>query len=130
MAEKKSLQYWSVWYPKAAATGLLLARGLLDSTNTLLLHAAGEVITVEVSDEQGNRLAFGQDLEQAEETPICRLRRSGDRVTREDIWPTGEDLGTPVLLPGGEVGVLKAWWNADDKNEWRWQVEFYNSVRA
>jgi hypothetical protein len=31
-----------------------------------------------------------------------------------------------VVLPGGEVGILLAWWNAEDGSEWRWQVEFYN----
>jgi hypothetical protein len=47
-------------------------------------------------------------------------------VQREDIWPRPTDLGSIVLLPGGEAGVLKAWWHADDHSEWRWQVEFYN----
>jgi hypothetical protein len=31
-----------------------------------------------------------------------------------------------VLLPGGEVGILKQWWNAEDESAWRWQVEFSN----
>lgn len=127
MAER---EYWSVWYPKAAATGLLLARGLLDPTDTLLLHAPGEVITVEVSSEPGQRLAYGQDLAQQETTPICRLTRTGEQITREDIWPSEADYGLPVLLPGGEVGILKAWWHAEDHSRWRWQVEFYNEVRG
>jgi hypothetical protein len=25
---------------------------------------------------------------------------------------------------------LKSWWNADDRKEWRWQVEFYNQIRV
>jgi len=29
-------------------------------------------------------------------------------------------------VPGGEVGILTAWWNAEDGSSWRWQVEFYN----
>ena len=36
------------------------------------------------------------------------------------------DLGSPVLLPGGEVDILLRWWNAAAESEWRWQVEFYN----
>ena len=40
--------------------------------------------------------------------------------------PADHDLGSPVLLPGGEVGVLLSWRNAADESEWRWQVEFYN----
>jgi len=45
------------------------------------------------------------------------------------VWPSQDDIGRPVLLPGGEVGILKAWWHADDYKEWRWQIELYNSIR-
>ncbi|HHX63997.1 MAG TPA: hypothetical protein GX702_03805 [Chloroflexi bacterium] len=129
MAEDKALEYWSVWYSKAAATGMLLARGRLDHTAVLLVHAVPEVMTVEVHDEQGRRLAYGKDLQQTLSSPICRLSRQGERIEREDIWPGAEDIGQLVLLPGGEVGTLKAWWHADDRKEWRWQVEFYNTLR-
>ena len=125
----KPLQYWSVWYPKATATGMLLARGCLDPTETIIVHAAPDFVTVEVSDAQGNRLAFGQDLERTLASPMCRLRREGGSVTREDVWPTEAYYGTPILLPGGEAGILKRWWNAPDRQEWRWEVEFYNSLR-
>jgi hypothetical protein len=33
-----------------------------------------------------------------------------------------------VILPGGEAGILKSWWHADDHSEWRWQIEFYNHI--
>jgi hypothetical protein len=84
---------------------------------------------VEVYDELGNRLAYGKDLPQTLDSPICRLRIEGARVTREDLWPTAADYGRLVMLPGGEVGTLKEWWNAPDHKEWRWQVEFYNTIR-
>jgi hypothetical protein len=129
MADRPSLQYWTVWYPKAGATGLLLARGLIDLASTLLVHAAPDYITVEVSDEAGQRLARGRDLPQTLASPMCRLRRQGEHILREDLWPTAEDLGALVLLPGGEVGVLRAWWHADDHKAWRWQVEFSNHAR-
>jgi len=105
------------------------ARGRIDPTDTLLVHAAPDFLTVEVRDESGRRLAFAQDLERTMESPICRLTRAGATVYREDIWPSDADLGTPVLLPGGEAGILKAWWHADDRKEWRWQIELYNSLR-
>jgi hypothetical protein len=54
------------------------------------------------------------------------LKLDGDRITREDFWPTQSDVGQLVILPGGEVGQLIRWWNAEDGSEWRWQVEFYN----
>jgi hypothetical protein len=124
------VETWEVWYPKAAATGLLLGRGRLDPTDALLVHAAGDVITVEVRDDDGARLAFGQDLPRTLESPLCLLRRDGARITREDLWPGDSELGLPLLLPGGEVGILKSWWNAPDRKEWRWQIELYNSIRG
>ena len=126
---KDALQYWEVWDPRAAATGVLIARGQLDPTDTLILHAAPDVATVEVSDSRGVRLAYGADLERSQQTPMCRLRREGASITREDIWPQKGDLGGVVLLPGGEAGILTGWWHADDRIEWGWQVEFYNSRR-
>ena len=47
-------------------------------------------------------------------------------VRGEDGWPSQDDLGRLVILPGGEAGILKTWWHAEDGSQWRWQVEFYN----
>jgi hypothetical protein len=58
--------------------------------------------------------------------PMTRLAIVGDRVTREDRFPTAADLGGLVILPGGEAGMLIAWWNAEDGSEWRWRIELYN----
>ncbi len=127
--DNSNLEYWEVWYPAAAATGLHIARGLLDSTDSLLFHAAPDVITVEVTDEGGVRLAYGKDLKRTEMSPMCRLQRRDNEVTRQDCWPSDADVGSVVLLPGGEVGMLKKWWHADDEKEWRWEIEFYNSIR-
>lgn len=122
------LQHWDVWYPKAAAAGVLIARGAVDATDSLLVHAAGDVVTVEVSDADGRRVACGQDLRRTLQSPMCRLSVEGERVGREDLWPTEADLGSVVLLPGGEAGRLLRWWHAADHGEWRWQVEFYNRL--
>lgn len=119
---------WEVWYPKAGATGLLLARGLTDTAESILVHSAPEIVTVEVRDPDGRRLAFGEDLKRTLESPICRMRRAGDAIIRDDLWPTEEDLESTVLFPGGEVDVLKTWWHSDDHMQWRWQVEFYNAI--
>ena len=125
-AQKPPIQVWDLWIPDVAAVGVSFARGRLDATDILLVHAAPEKLTVEVLDANGMLIARGQDLPRTLNSPIARLRRTGERVAREDCWPTEADLGTPVILPGGEVGILKAWWNAADQSEWRWQVEFYN----
>ena len=120
------IQIWDLWYSKAGATGIPFARGRLDKTNILLVHAPPPVLTVEVRSDNGQRLAYTQDLEQMADRPIARLTVSGEQITREDVWPTSRDIDQLVILPGGEVGKLLTWWNADDGSEWRWQVELYN----
>lgn len=123
------LHYWEIWYPKAAANGLLFARGRCDPTDRMIVHAAADFLTVEVYDDERKLIAKGVDLERTLQSPMCLLRIEGDRVTREDIWPTEADAGALVLLPGGEVCVMTKWWSADDRKEWRWTAEFYNSLR-
>lgn len=130
MTTKNDLHYWSVWFPGAAATGLLVARGMIEPQEAILFHAAPPTLTVEVTDEAGNRVAYGEGLERGEESPMCLLRRQGEKIVREDIWPGEDEIGMLVLLPGGEAGYLKSWWHAEDKKAWRWQVEFYNELKG
>jgi hypothetical protein len=121
------METWDLWFPGAASTGLPFARGKMDPTEVLWVHAAPETLAVTVRDADGRVVAHGEPLERAgERLPLTRLSRRGGVVRREDRWPTDADLGAPVILPGGEVGVLTAWWNAPDGSEWRWSVEFYN----
>jgi hypothetical protein len=125
MADKQP-QTWDIWYPKAAATGLPFARGKLDKTNVLWVHAAPDVLTVSVREDE-RVVAIGKDLTRSgDELPTTRLWIEGDEVRREDRWPTPDDLGSLIILPGGEVGTLLEWWNAEDGSEWRWRVEIYN----
>ena len=126
MPKPSPLQLWDLWYPQAGSTGVSFARGRLAATDRLIVHAPPPSLTVEIRSEQGRRLAYGKDLAQTADRPMARLIRQGKRIKRQDCWPTKTDLGQLVLLPGGEVGVLVQWWNADDGSEWRWQVEFYN----
>lgn len=124
--EIASQQIWDLWYPDAAAQGMPFARGRLDQTDVLLVHAAPETLDVAVRSDDGRLLAEGKGLARTVERPMARLTIRGDGVEREDLWPEDEDHGRPVMLPGGEVGILLSWWNAEDGSEWRWQVEFYN----
>ncbi len=121
------IEVWDLWFPDAAAQGLPFARGRLDATDTLLVHAAPERLRVEVRDDDGNRLAFADGLTRTADRPIARLTRTSSGISRVDLWPESEDIGRPVILPGGEVGILTSWWNADDGSEWRWTVELYNA---
>lgn len=120
------MEVWEIWYPNAAADGLLVARGKLDPSDVLWLHAAPDTLRVEVRTMEGERLAFGDQLAATGEFPMTRLSRQDSTIRREDRWPTQTDVGALVILPGGEVGRLTAWWNDDNGQEWRWSVEFYN----
>jgi hypothetical protein len=119
-------QVWDLWYPGAAAQGLPFARGRLDATSRLLVHAAPERLDVAVRDDTGDLLAAGSGLARTDDCPMALLTVAGDRIERVDRWPRSDEIGLPVILPGGEVGVLKAWWNAADGSEWRWSIELYN----
>lgn len=120
---------WDLWFPQAGAAGLSFARTRIDGDDAgdrVLVHAAAPVLDVTVRGEDGAVLAQGESLERTAEGPMSVLLRRGTEITLEDRWPTDEDIGRLVILPGGESGVLKSWWHAEDKSEWRWQVEFYN----
>ncbi|HXK33550.1 MAG TPA: hypothetical protein VNM91_06030 [Dehalococcoidia bacterium] len=124
------METWDLWYPGGGADGLPFARARIDPADVVLVHAAPRRLRVEVRDDAGNRLAFGDDLRrEGDDVPVTRLVRVGGRIRREDGWPRDDDVGRAVLLPGGEAGRLLSWWNAADGSEWRWQVEFYNRRR-
>lgn len=46
-----------------------------------------------------------------------------DRV-REDLWPSEQHRGLPVLLPGGEEGRLVRFDHAADGSSWSYTLEF------
>ncbi len=123
---QNACQIWDLWIADVGAVGVSFARGRLNPTDVLLAHAAPAQLNIEVRDDDGMVLARGSDLLRTDNTPMMRLRRQGESITREDIWPGEADYGTPVIFPGGEVGILQHWWNSPDHQEWRWRVEFYN----
>ena len=118
---------WELYYPEAAATGLPIARARIAPADTVWVHAAPPVLAVTVREGDDRIIARGEPLARVGPyVPMTRLARSGDAIVREDRWPTDADLGAVVILPGGEAGILTAWWNAPDGSEWRWSVEFAN----
>jgi hypothetical protein len=120
---------WLLLFADAGAAGLPFARTRLDPADAgerVLVHAAPPKLDVIVTDESGTTVATAEGLERHEEGPMSFLVRSDDSISLEDGWPSDADVGRLVILPGGETGVLKSWWHADDKSEWRWQVEFSN----
>ncbi len=122
-------EVWDLAYPQAGATGLPFCRARIDAdraADRVLVHAAPRVLSVTVTDEDGNVVAQAENLKRREKGPMSYLVRDGEDIGLEDVWPTEDDVGRLVLLPGGEAGTLLGWWNADDHSEWTWQVEFHN----
>jgi hypothetical protein len=128
-----NLETWDLWLPGPGATGLPFARSRInakDAGDRVLVHAAPQRLQVTVTDAAGQVIARSDRLERHQPGPMSFLLRHGATITLEDGWPAPSDIGRVVLLPGGEAGILKSWWNADDRKEWRWQVEFYNQIRG
>ena len=121
------MQTWELWFPEAGATGLPFARGRVDPVEVMWVHAAPPTLAVTVREGDERVIARGESLRRAgEQLPLTRLEIRAGAVAREDRWPSEADLGALVMLPGGEVGRLVSWWNAEDGSEWRWQIELYN----
>jgi hypothetical protein len=124
-------EIWDLWFPSAGATGVSFARARVDGAvagDRILVHAAPPSLGVELRADDGALIARGDDLERGAPGPMTFLLREGDRIRLEDGWPTDDDLGRVVILPGGEAGILRSWWHAQDRRSWRWQVEFSNSL--
>jgi len=99
----------------------------MECANVIMIHAAPWSLRIDVRDESGASVAFVDRLtRRVAYCPITRVRRQGNTFTREDEWPRSEDLGRPLLLPGGEVGILRQRSNAGDGSDWRWTVGLYN----
>jgi hypothetical protein len=127
--EQLSMETWELWFPAAAANGLLFARSRIEPCDAVWVHSPPELLSVVVRDgEEGIISQAGELRREGPRFPMARLQRAGMSIQREDRWPVADDIGALVILPGGEVGELKRWWNAGDGSEWRWQLEFYNHV--
>jgi hypothetical protein len=123
------IETWDLWFPGAGATGMSFARSRVEADaagDQVLVHAAPPQLNVTVRDEQGAVLAEGRDLKRHEPGPMSVLTRRDGAINLEDHWPDEADLGRLVILPGGEAGILTAWWHAPDRSQWRWQLELSN----
>lgn len=121
-----AVHLWSIRSTEGGSSGLEFALARLGAADRVLAHALPTTISVEVRTEDGRVVAHTDRLKGDADTPMARLEINGDGVERKQIWPAPADVGTPVILPGGEVGILKSWWNADDFSAWRWTLELEN----
>jgi hypothetical protein len=118
---------WSLRSRDGGMNGLEFARSLTaGGLRRVLVHAAPAQISVEVRSDDGALIAAGDADREGDYRPMTLLRLDGAQVQREELWPSAEHHGLPVLLAGGEVGVLTAWRHSPQHDWWQWSVEFSN----
>jgi hypothetical protein len=118
---------WDIRSRDGAMNGLEFARCLTAGGFTrVLIHAAPARASVEVSTDEGAMVARGDVDREGEYTPMTLLELDEGQVRRTEVWPDPDLYGIPVLLAGGEVGLLTEWHHAEDHSWWRWSVEFSN----
>lgn len=121
---------WDLRNPDGAMTGMPWGRALMAAHDSVLAHSLSERIDIEVRTADGEQVARVENLaDPSATTPMSRLDLRDGTVVRANVWPDESDLGKPVILPGGEVGILVEWWNEPDGSAWRWRVEFSNARR-
>ena len=121
---------WDVRSGDGGMNGLEFARATTaGGFDRVLVHAAPAHLQLTVTGEDDRVVLRGEVDREGDYSPITLLElRPPDGLRRSEIWPAEEHLGLPVLLPGGEVGVLLRWEQAEDRSWWRWAVEFSNHV--
>src|SRR2546428_9604722 len=98
---------WDLWYPEAGATGVPIARGRLNPTDALWIHAAPPTLEVTVRTAGGQVVAKGESLiRSGPRFPMTRLWLDGAQVRRGDRGPPAADPANLVILPGGAAGTL------------------------
>lgn len=118
---------WQLRSGDGGMNGLEFALALTGGdTRRVLVHAAPSQLRVEVRTDDGQPIVEGEAEREGDYSPITLLTLNDDSVSRSEIWPTDEHIGLPVILPGGEVGLLAAWHNDDDKTWWKWSIQLSN----
>lgn len=119
---------WSLRARDGAMNGLEFARATTASGFTrALIHAAPSQLSVEVVDHQGNVVARADTLDRTGDyVPMTMLTIDGAKISRREVWPDDDLYGLPVLLAGGEVGLLREWHHSEDHSWWKWSLELAN----
>jgi hypothetical protein len=80
----------------------------------VLIQAAPADAKIEVIDGD-HRVLARADLERSGDySPMTLIELDGGAMRRSEVWPDQDMYGLPVLLAGGETGILRAWRHADE----------------
>ncbi len=120
---------WNIRSNDGGMNGLEFARATTASGfERVLVHAAPAKAKFEIVTDDDRIVARGDVERDGEYSPMTLVELDGPGLRRSEVWPTEALYGLPVLLAGGEVGILQAWRHADDHSWWQWSVEFSNHV--
>jgi hypothetical protein len=120
---------WNVRSNDGAMNGLEFARcTTAGGLQRVLIHAAPGSAAIEIIDADDRLVARGDLNRSGEYRPMTLVELEGSTLRRSEIWPTEQHHGLPVLLSGGEAGILQSWQHAEDHSWWRWSLEFSNHV--
>src|SRR5579872_748531 len=118
---------WTIRSADGGMNGLEFTRATTaGGFSRVLVHAAPAHAQVEIREED-DRLVLRGDVDREDDySPMTLLDITGGQLRRKEVWPDEDLYGLPVLVAGGEVGVLQRWEHAEDRTWWRWSVEFSN----
>jgi hypothetical protein len=118
---------WSIRTRDGGMNGLEFSRcTTAGGFRRALIHAAPARASIEVTTDAGELVARGDVDRDGRYSPMTLIELQEGAVRRSEIWPNEEHYGLPVLLAGGEAGLLTAWENAEDHSWWRWSLELSN----
>jgi hypothetical protein len=119
---------WSLRSREGAMNGLEFARASTASGFArALIHAAPAHLSVEVVDDQGVVIIPVANLDRiGDYLPMTMLTIHDAEISRSEVWPDDSHYGLPVLLAGGEVGLLREWHHSKDHSWWKWSLELAN----
>lgn len=120
---------WNIRSADGGMNGLEFTRATTAGGFTrVLVHAAPAHAQVEIRADDDRLIAQGDAERDGDYSPMTLLEIDGDQLHRGEIWPDESLYGLPVLVAGGEVGLLRHWEHSEDHKWWRWSVEFSNHV--
>jgi len=119
--------FWDIRSRDGGMNGLEFARcTTAGGFARVLVHAAPARMAVEIRAGDGTGIATGDLDRDGGYVPMTLLTVDDGALRRSEVWPSEEHHGLPVLLAGGEVGMLREWWHAEDHSWWRWTLELSN----
>ncbi len=118
---------WDIRSNDAGMNGLEFARcTTAGGHDRVLIHAAPGAAAVTVTDGADRVIARADLPLKGDYSPMTLVEREGSQLRRREVWPGPDLYGVPVMLAGGEVGLLRHWEHDADHTWWRWSVEFSN----